>query len=61
MVSYRGTEQHTSKIVGDLQDARITFHKAKMFGIHTGMYALPPDFHTKAGKKLRFTWETDGS
>ena len=33
--------------------------KAKIFGIHTGMYNTPKDLQTKLGKRLRFIWEKD--
>lgn len=47
--------------VAEVRGAKLTFHKAKIFGIHTGMYELPPDLDSKAGHRLTFTWLTDGS
>jgi hypothetical protein len=42
-----------------LEGARISFHKAKMFGVHTGMYQLPPDLTTRGGTRIAFFWDED--
>jgi hypothetical protein len=45
--------------VSMLEGARISFHKAKMFGVHTGMYQLPPDLTTRGGTRIVISWEED--
>jgi hypothetical protein len=45
--------------VSNLGGARISFHKAKMFGVHTGMYILPPDLTTRGGTRIVFGWDED--
>ncbi len=45
--------------VRNLAGARISFHKAKAFGVHTGMYQLPPDLTTRGGTRITFGWEED--
>ena len=45
--------------VRNLAEARISFHKAKMFGVHTGMYQLPADLTARVGTRIVFGWEED--
>lgn len=45
--------------VDELEGATIQFHKAKAFGVHTGMYRLPPDLTTRGGQRIIFGWDED--
>jgi hypothetical protein len=39
---------------------QLRFGKAKLFGIHTGMYELPFDaYHAQSGSRYTFTWVSD--
>jgi hypothetical protein len=43
----------------DLSQSNITWLKAKLFGVHTGMYIIN-NIESKRGKTLNFTWHKDG-
>lgn len=48
--------------VNDLRGGKFIFEKAKMFGVHTGMYQLflsEDDINFMAGKRLTFMWVRD--
>lgn len=50
--------QSMSASATELRGARLVLAKAKIFGIHTGMYELR-NLDTELGNNLHFVWETD--
>ena|SRR3712207_1040619 len=45
--------------VRNLAGARIRFHQAKVFGVHTGMYQLPPDLTSLAHARSSVVQSTE--